>query len=50
MPAGLNKVRCPYCGYEMPVFYEKGAAARGVYLRCKGRACKRIFEIKLETK
>lgn len=45
-----KKVKCPYCGYEMPITYSQKAVCRGVYARCKGRGCKKIFEIKLETK
>ena len=42
---------CPHCGYEMPITYDPAAAScRGVYVRCKGRNCKQIFEIKLNTK
>lgn len=45
-----GKVRCPYCGYEMPVTYSREAACRGVFIRCKGRSCKKIFEIILPAK
>jgi hypothetical protein len=45
-----NKIICPYCGYEMPVFYDEGAVSKGVYIRCKGRNCKKIFEIKISVK
>lgn len=45
------RVRCPHCGYEMPITYDPGCAVcSGVFVRCKGRNCKRIFEIKLNTK
>lgn len=45
-----RKVKCPYCGYEMPVTYRKEAVCRGVFLRCKGRGCKKVFEIKIPAK
>ena len=50
-----QKVRCPYCGYEMPATYRReavcrGAVCRGVFLRCKGRGCKKVFEIKIPAK
>ena len=45
-----RKVRCPHCGYEMPLNYGRGAVCRGVFTRCKGRGCKKVFEIKIETK
>lgn len=45
-----QKVKCPYCGYEMPVTYRREAVCHGVFLRCKGRGCKKVFEIKIKTK
>lgn len=47
---GLEKVKCPFCGYEMPVMYREDAVSRGVFVRCKGRNCGKTFEIKLGTK
>lgn len=45
----IEKVKCPYCGYEMPVWYNpKTAESKGVYIRCKGRDCRREFEIKIK--
>ena len=43
------KIRCPHCGYEMPEQYDQTADCRGVFVRCKGRDCKREFEIKIEN-
>lgn len=43
-----KKIRCPYCGYEMPIFVRSPAECWGVFVRCKGRGCKRIFEIKVK--
>lgn len=45
-----QKVKCPYCGYEMPVIYRREAVCWGVFVRCKGRNCKKTFEIKLPAK
>lgn len=42
-----KKVKCPYCGYVMPITYRETAECRGVFARCKGRNCKKLFEIKL---
>lgn len=50
MDRSEKKVRCPYCGYAMPVTYHPEAVCRGVYIRCKGRGYKKLFEIKIETK
>lgn len=46
----LKRVKCPFCGYEMPVYFNpKRSKCRGVYIQCKGRNCKRQFEIKINT-
>lgn len=42
---GLKKVRCPFCGYEMPVYVAHNASCTGIYIICKGRNCKKLFEI-----
>lgn len=48
---GLNKVKCPFCGYEMPIFYIDGSSiCSGVFVKCKGRNCAKQFEIKLGAK
>lgn len=47
---GLEKVKCPFCGYEMPIFRGRAARCRGLWVRCKGRSCGMFFEIKIETK
>lgn len=47
MQSGRVKVRCPYCGYEMPVFRDRDAVCRGLWIRCKGRSCGRVFEIRI---
>lgn len=43
-----TKIKCPYCGYEMPIFVKPPAVCRGVFTKCKGRHCKKEFEIKVE--
>jgi hypothetical protein len=42
-----KKVRCPYCGYELPIFYSSKSEARDIYTVCKGRNCKKKFKITL---
>lgn len=42
-----EKVRCPFCGHSINVFYEKGASCRGVFLKCKNKNCRKIFELKI---
>jgi len=44
-----RKIKCPHCGYEMPIVYDDHAKCKGVFVRCKGRKCKKIFEIKIEN-
>lgn len=45
-----KKVICPFCGYKMPVFLGPSAVSYDVWIRCKGRNCGKLFEIKVETK
>lgn len=42
-----ERVRCPHCGYYMPVFYTKEASCHGITVKCKGRNCGKEFEIKI---
>lgn len=46
----MQKVKCPYCGYEMPIKYDKDAECKGIWVKCKGRNCGKIFEIVLKVK
>ena len=46
----MEKIRCPFCNYEMPIFYDKEALAKGIFVKCKGRKCKKEFEIKINVK
>lgn len=44
----LKKIACPHCGYKMPILYDpKTAEASGVFVRCKGRQCGQLFEVKI---
>lgn len=45
-----KKVKCPHCGYEMPIMYEEGALCKGVFVVCKGRNCKKKFEVRINVK
>lgn len=40
-----ERVKCPHCGYTMPIEYTKNATARGLYVKCKARGCGKVFEI-----
>ena len=43
-----KKVKCPYCGYEMPLFYDENAESRGIYAKCKGRNCGKEIEVVIQ--
>ncbi len=44
-----QKVICPYCGYKMPIEYVTSkAVCHGVFCKCKGRSCGKIFEIVID--
>ena len=43
-----NKIKCPFCGYEMPITFSKGAECEGIFVKCKGKKCKKEFEIKIK--
>ena len=45
-----ERVRCPYCGYRMPIEVTAGATAKGIFVKCKGRNYGRRFEIVLPFK
>lgn len=38
---------CPVCGRPLPIWAERNAAGRGLWVKCKNPACKREVEIKL---
>ena len=44
----LKKVKCPHCGYTMPIAYVGHADCQGVVVKCKGRNCGKEFEIKIK--
>lgn len=47
----MKEVICPYCGYKMPIRYDKDKTkAKGIYVKCKGRNCKKEFEIRINVK
>lgn len=47
----LAKVTCPYCGYAMPILYDaQKGVCKGIFVKCKGRNCKKQFEVKINTK
>ncbi|MEG2020958.1 MAG: hypothetical protein RR087_04230 [Oscillospiraceae bacterium] len=45
----MQKVKCPFCGYKMPITYDCDAVSKGVFVRCKGKKCKKIFEIETQN-
>lgn len=45
-----KKVECPYCGSTQNVQYTPQALCCGVYIKCRARHCRKVFEIKLGNK
>lgn len=46
----MDKVICPNCGYKMPIRKGKKAQSIDIWVKCKGKDCKKEFEIKIENK
>lgn len=44
----FKRVKCPFCGYTMPILYKESAEASGISIKCKGRKCGKLFEIKIK--
>lgn len=44
-----EKIKCPYCGYIMPIERDRDAVCRGLHVRCKARNCGKEFEIKINS-
>ena len=42
------KIQCPHCGYVMNITVSQSAQCIGLTIRCKGRHCKKEFEIKVK--
>ncbi len=40
-----TQVVCPVCGYLMPLFFDEQAESKGIFVTCKGRGCKAVFEV-----
>lgn len=45
----MHRVKCPVCGYKMPIYYDNRAISQGVTVTCKGRNCHAVFELKIEN-
>ncbi len=43
-----KRVRCPHCGYMMPLVILPGAQCYGITARCKNKNCKKEFEVKVK--
>jgi len=41
----MKKVKCPHCGYNMPIVVGKNAKCKGLYVKCKARHCGKEFEV-----
>lgn len=44
----MRRVKCPECGYIMPIFFADQAECNGVMVSCKGRNCHSVFEVNIK--
>ena len=44
-----KRVKCPYCGYSMLIFFTEKSECHGITVPCKGRNCGKEFEIKIRN-
>lgn len=44
----MRKVKCPFCGYEMPLWYTDTAECHGAQMKCKNRGCRKEFEVTIK--
>lgn len=43
----MEQIKCPKCGYRMPIYKDEDAKSKGLYVTCKNKKCKHKFEIKI---
>ena len=43
--SSLDKVKCPHCGYKMPIIIGPKASCKDLWVKCKA-----VFEVRVETK
>ena len=41
------KIKCPHCGYSMPIWQGPSAKAADLWVKCKNPKCKKEFEIRI---
>lgn len=44
-----KRVKCPHCGYIMPISYNTRTVCVGLKVRCKGRNCKKEFQVNIKN-
>ncbi len=44
-----KRIKCPHCGYSMPIFYGENTMCVGISVKCKGRRCGKSFEVKVKN-
>lgn len=44
----IKNVKCPYCGYNLSMHYDKNTKVSGLLVFCKGRQCKKSFILNIE--
>ena len=44
----VKNVVCPYCGYKLPIVYDKDTVVKNLLVTCKGRQCKESFVLNIK--
>lgn len=44
----IKNVECPYCGYLLPMLYNKDTNVNNLLITCKGRQCKKSFVLNIK--
>lgn len=45
----VGRVVCPYCGYKLPLFYNKDTNCFGLVVKCKGRNCHKMIDVRIKN-
>lgn len=45
----VKNVVCPFCGYKLPIVYDKDTTVKNLLVSCKGRQCKESFVLNIKN-
>lgn len=45
----VKNVVCPFCGYKLPIVYDKDTTVKNLLVSCKGRQCKESFILNIKN-